>query len=87
MKVYSATYKAFGEQGEYSRPAKTVGELPHGDVKSALQQAATKLGVNSIQFGIPIWATLGMTKMDVVNDSRKWLMFTGSDLPLTLVNS
>jgi len=87
MKAFKANYKTFGEKGEFERPAKTVGELPHLDRLPALQQAAQSLSIKKIHFGIPIWITLKLKKSEANADSRDWIMFSGENLPLRYVNS
>lgn len=84
--VFEVEYLAFGGKGEYRRPAIRVGELPHNQIGPALRQAAANLGVSAIQFGVPIWRTLGMTKAQYANDRRRWLRFRGAELPLAYVN-
>ncbi len=85
MKKYKAMYEAFGEQGATMRPARIVGELPHSERKSALQQAAQRLNIEKISFGVPIWKTLGLTRNAAKSDGRPWLVYTGDSLPLEYV--
>lgn len=77
-------YFAFGEQGGYVRKALNVGELPHALRQNALKLAADVLGIEYIQYGVPIYRTLGLTKSDLDTDKRQWLRFTGETLPLAL---
>jgi hypothetical protein len=77
-------YFAFGEQGSYVRKALNVGELPHALRKPALEQAADVLDIEYIQYGVPIYQTLGLTKSELDADKRQWLRFTGETLPLAL---
>lgn len=75
-------YLAFGEQGNYSRRARIVGELPHSLVSGALEMAAQTLGVQKIHYGVPIYRTLNLTASELDKDSREWLKYSGHDLPL-----
>lgn len=77
-------YFAFGEQGSYVRKALNVGELPHGLRQPALELAADVLNIEHIQYGVPIYQTLGLTKSEIDKDKRQWLWFTGETLPLAL---
>ena len=70
-------YTAFGEQGEYIRKAKTVGELPHPMRRKALKVAAEKLNVEKIQFGVPIYRTLKLTRSELIKNKRQWLVHSG----------
>lgn len=88
MKHFKHEYKALDNWGgEYMRDAFTVGELPHHKRAAALKQAALKLGIQKIEFGVPIWDTIGMLKCDVAVDERRWLLYKGCDLPLMYVNA
>lgn len=75
---------ALGQQGNYVRKAVSVGELPHSMRLDALKVAAQVLGVQQIQYGVPIYRTLGMTKTELMADRRQWLRFSGESLPLSL---
>lgn len=75
-------YSAIGEDGEYTRQAFSVGELPDHLRLVALQKAANVLGLEAIQFGVPIFHTLGMTRRQAEMDGRGWIMYAGADLPL-----
>lgn len=77
-------YMAFGQQGNFIRKARTVGELPHSLSMAALKVAANRLGVKQIQYGVPVYRTLGFTRSELDKDSRHWLKHTGESLPLQL---
>lgn len=82
----TSRYIAFGPYGDYERVARTVGELPTpAERVDALRAAAARFGIARIQYGIPIWQTLGLTKGAFLADSRQWLRYTGEALPLTYV--
>ena len=78
------SYLAFGEAGEYVRPARVVGELPHVLRGPALTRAAQVLGLERISFGVPIWQTLKLTPRERDSDARAWVRCSGGDLPLSL---
>ncbi|HHY0527482.1 TPA: hypothetical protein ACVU4L_004182 [Vibrio parahaemolyticus] len=79
------TYIASGPNGDYARPANTIGELPGKHLrKLALKLAAEKLGVEQINFGLEIYKTLGMTKNEALKDGRSWLLQNGDSLKVDL---
>ncbi|EJL6462230.1 hypothetical protein HPY09_20415 (plasmid) [Vibrio cholerae] len=79
------TYIATGPNGDYARPAKTIGELPGKHLrKLALKLAAEKLAVDQIHFGLEIYKTLGMTKNEALKDGRSWLLQNGDNLKVDL---
>lgn len=86
MRFENQYYEAFGESGPFIRPARTVAELEHSDRLPALRKAAVNLRLDHIQFGVQIWKTLGMTRREARVDGRAWLMCSGANLPLALVN-
>lgn len=86
MLIYKATYEAFGDQGPYLRPARTVGELPYKLVKFALRQVARNIDAEHIYFGLPVYQSIGMTKAEAIADGRPELLFKAGDLPLEYVN-
>lgn len=76
-------YQAFGPQGEYTRPARTVGELPVEQRQPALAVARQHLDVD-IAFGTVIGQQNKLTPTQIRNDARDWLQLRGCDLPLAL---
>lgn len=87
MPLYTANYCAYSEQGDFNRPAKTVGELEHEDRLPALKQAAKNTGLAHISYGVPIYRSLKLTRGQAENDSRNFLFYTGENLPLEYVNN
>ena len=76
-------YVAYADKGDIVRPATTVGELPGVKLrKFVLQEAANILGVEKIQYGIPIFKTLKLTRQQAETDGREWLLSSGCDLKL-----
>jgi len=86
MKEYD--YEALNRDGfPYWRKARVVGELPHGKRADALKSLVEGLGVGRIYFGVPLFATLGLTKNEAKKDSRGYLLFSGDDMPLSLLKT
>ena len=77
-------YWAFGEQGEFERKARTIGELPLALVRPAIETAKREFGLPVIHFGVPVYQSLGMTKAECFADSRAFLEQKGADLALSL---
>ncbi|WP_273206751.1 hypothetical protein [Marinobacter subterrani] len=76
-------YRAFGTNGEYTRPARTIGELPFEQRQPAMALARQRLGVD-VAFGTIIGEQNGLTLAQTRNDSREWLQWRGCDLPLSM---
>jgi len=68
----------------YMRQPNVVRELNHKDVKDVLIKIAKKFGVNKIEYGVPLYLTLGLTK----KQARKnyYYMLRGCDMPLSLLD-
>lgn len=84
--IFNHTYEAFGESGPFLRPARTIGELPHDRRKEASKIAEVTLEM-TIEYGVPIGQSNGMTKREMQADSRTWINLKGCDLPLSLLQS
>jgi hypothetical protein len=87
-------YLALDSSGkEYSRPPRTIGELPHAMVMNALQQATTAAeaitGITrsyKICYGTPVYAAFGLRLCDAKRSEHSWLlMLKGCDIPLDVI--
>ena len=90
MKYAGIPYKAFGEQGEYTRDVLTISELPTGARIVALTEAGHNIEkiivarlVRSIAFGLPVYESFGMRLADAKkHEQSKLLMTRGCDVAL-----
>lgn len=86
-------YEGLDKHGiPYTRPAITIGELPHEDVSAALTSATREieslLGVQAlrrISYGTPVFVAFGLTRPQAKNHKEARLMLTkGESLSLDL---
>lgn len=83
-------YIAFdGKSGEdYARNALTIGELPNAKMRMAATRAAARVfGVEKVEYGVPIFKTLGLTRteaFEVCKSGKLWILSTGEDIKLAM---
>lgn len=82
-------YEALDHNGHpYIRKAKTVDELPSCDLRmKTLQRIATKLNLEKICYGVPLYSSLGLTKAEAKKSNIKYIMLRGCDMPLSILGS
>lgn len=78
------TYVAFGEHGEYTRKAKTIGELPTVELRMAAIKRASKRLHLKVQFGVKIGHTNSFKPTQIQSDQSGLLSLRGADLPLSI---
>ena len=87
-------YLALDASGkEYSRPPRTIGELPHAMVINALQQATEAIEkitglakTYKVRYGTPVYTSFGLRPCDAKRSKNSWLlMLRGCDIPLSII--
>lgn len=81
------SYEALDGQGlPYDRPARVVGELPHGDVDAALssatQEVSKRLNIAAkrrIPYGAPVFVAFGLNRPQAKNHPEAELLLTKGD--------
>lgn len=95
MNATRPTYEALDAKGlPYNRPARVVGELPHSDVRAALESATQEISrrldmaaKGSIPFGSPVYVAFGLTRPQAKSHPEATLLLThGENLPLDYCN-
>jgi len=51
----------------------------------AIKEIQRATGIQKIQYGVPVYRTLGLTQHQANHDGRPWLRLRGADLPLSLL--
>ena len=64
-----------------------VGDLPFPIQEAVLMDAAEHFSIPKVNLYEAIYKTMGMSSSEFMADSRKWLGYTGSDLPLHLFSA
>ena len=78
-----------GDVLEYTRKARTIGELPTGDCNAALQAATAAIGRElglkvraPIKYGTLVFKAMGLTLQQAKIRRAPVLLLQGSDVPL-----
>lgn len=80
------TYLAFGERGDYTRFAETIGELPTPELRiAAVKRASEVLGLQ-VQFGVKVGHTNKFKLSEIASDTSGLLSLRGDQLPLSIFN-
>jgi len=96
VSLYSSIpYKAFGQQGEFTRDALTIGELPHEMRQQACVDATAHISqligiepIRRIFFGRPAYVAFGLCLADAKRHQHaSILMKRGADVPLHLLSN
>ncbi|MGT2457800.1 hypothetical protein ACU4GI_33400 [Cupriavidus basilensis] len=95
MKFTDVPYEAFGDRGDFVRPAIVIHELPSPALRlqacrDATTGIATALNITpkrSIHFGAPVHLAFGITRPAAQRHAQARLLLTnGGDVPLVYCN-
>jgi len=86
IEFHNHSYVAFGERGEYTRFAESIGELPTLELRiAAVKKAAEVLGLQ-VQFGVKVGHTNKFKLSEIASDTSGLLSLRGDQLPLSIFN-
>lgn len=79
------SYVAFGERGDYTRNAETIGELPTAELRmAAIKKASDVLGLR-VQFGVKVGHSNKFKRSEIESDASGLLALRGDQLPLSIL--
>ena len=78
-----------GKTGQdYARKSEIIDDLPNSKLRLLATAAAAKVfGIEKIEYGVPIYQTMGLTKteaFEVCRNGKMWILSKGADVKLSL---